>query len=189
MMRTDPGAGKNLESHPTRGCPGRQAPGPALHAKPGTLKNMILDSLPRASAYRALGPRLAAGLEYLAGFDPLTAPGRYLLDGEDLFALVDAYDTGPATDKRFESHLRYIDIQFLASGRERILHAPADSLHVETPYDDEKDVAFYLDPPASSSFLLLPGDFAVFFPTDGHKPGCMAGGRDPVRKVVVKVRV
>lgn len=150
---------------------------------------MILDSLSRAAAYHALGARLSAGLHYLASFDPNTPPGRYPIDGEDVFALVDGYETGPATAKRFESHLRYLDIQHLASGRERILHAPAESLRVETPYDRERDIAFYHDPPASSSFLLLPGDFAILFPSDGHKPGCMAGGREAVRKVVVKVRV
>ena len=74
-------------------------------------------------------------------------------------------------------------------GRERMLHAPADSLDVDAPYLDEKDVAFYHDPPASSSVLVLPGQFAIFFPADGHKPGCMAGGREAVRKVVVKVRI
>ena len=150
---------------------------------------MILDSLTRAAAYRSLGPRLAAGLDYLAGFDLDTPVGRHLIDGEDLFAMVQEYDTAPSTEKRFESHLRYIDIQYLVSGRERMLHAPSDSLQVDVPYRDEKDVAFYLDPEASSSLLVLPGHFAIFFPADGHKPGLMAGGRDAVRKVVVKVRV
>jgi biofilm protein TabA len=150
---------------------------------------MILDSLARAAAYRALGPRIAAGLDYLAAFDPDTPIGRHLIDGEDLFAMVQEYETAPATEKRFESHLRYIDIQYLVSGRERMLHAPADTLEVATPYNDEKDVAFYTDPAASSSLLVLPGQFALFYPADGHKPGCMAGGREAVRKVVVKVRV
>jgi biofilm protein TabA len=150
---------------------------------------MILDSLARADVYRPLGPRIAAGFDYLAGFDPGTPLGRHLIDGEDLFAVVQEYETAPATEKRFESHLRYIDIQYLVSGRERMLHAPADTLHVQTPYRDEKDVAFYDDPPVSSSVLVLPGQFALFYPADGHKPGLMAGGRDAVRKVVLKVRV
>ncbi len=33
------------------------------------------------------------------------------------------------------------------------------------------------------------GDAAVFFPEDAHKPGCMAGARHDVRKVVVKIRL
>jgi YhcH/YjgK/YiaL family protein len=36
---------------------------------------------------------------------------------------------------------------------------------------------------------MRPGDLAIFHPGDAHKPGCMAGGRHTVRKVVVKVRL
>ncbi|MBW3631010.1 MAG: YhcH/YjgK/YiaL family protein [Gemmatimonadetes bacterium] len=63
---------------------------------------MILDSLSRAGQYGTLGPRIAAGLEYLAAFDPATPVGRHFIDGEDLFAMVQEYDTAPATEKRFE---------------------------------------------------------------------------------------
>ena len=58
---------------------------------------------------------------------------------------------------------------------------------METPYSEEKDVVFYREPPASSSLLLSAGEFAIFHPDDAHKGGCMAGGKDGVRKVVVKV--
>ena len=150
---------------------------------------MILDSLANAALYRALGPRIAAGLDYLAGFDPSTPDGKVELDGTDLYAAVQSYDTAPGAEKRWESHQRHLDIQYLVSGQERILHAAAGAMEVETPYNDAKDVTFYRDPAASTSCLLGPGDFAVFWPADGHKPGCMAGGRDAVRKVVVKIRL
>ena len=189
-MANDPDGGKNLGFRAPRSLAAlphetyfRGAPSPCATA------DMILDSLTRAAAYRSLGQRVAAGFDYLTAFDLDTPIGRHLIDGEDLFAVVQEYETSPATEKRFESHLRYIDIQYLVSGRERMLYAPAETLHVETPYNDEKDVAFYQDPPVSSSFLVLPGQFALFYPADGHKPGVMAGGRDAVRKIVLKVRV
>ena len=149
---------------------------------------MILDTLGNGHLYRGIDDGIAAGLEYLAGLDPALEVGRYELDGDRLFALVQEYDTAPATDKRFESHRLHVDIQYVVTGRERILHAAA-GLEVETPYVEDKDVTFYRDPVASTSLLLLPGDFAIFFRGDGHKPGCMAGGRETVKKVVVKVRV
>ena len=150
---------------------------------------MILDSLVNGHRYLGLGEGIATGLQYLASLDPALEPGRYPIDGDRVFALVQTYETGPATEKRFESHRLHLDIQYVVTGRERILHAPATGLQVDTPYAEAKDVVFYQDPSASSSFLLLPGDFAIFFPADGHKPGCMAGARDPVRKVVVKIRI
>lgn len=150
---------------------------------------MIVDALDNRALYRALGPRIAAGLDYLASFDPATPDGRYELQGDDLFALVQSYPTTPGAEKRFESHQRYVDLQFVAAGRERVLHAPVGTMEVETPYLPENDIAFYQEPGVSSSVLLRSGDFVILFPHDGHKPGCMAGGRDTVKKVVVKAKL
>lgn len=150
---------------------------------------MIVDSLADAGRYESLGPGIAAGLAYLRGFDATVPDGRHPVDGDRVFAIVERYDTAPGTEKRYESHRRHIDIQYVAAGRERILHAPTRALDVETEYDTEHDITFYHDPQAGSSVLLRAGDIAILFPEDAHKPGCMAGGRDPVRKVVVKVRI
>ena len=150
---------------------------------------MILTTLAAADTYATLAPGIDAGLAWLRAFSPALPDGRHAIHGADVFALVSSYDTGPATEKRFESHRVYLDIQYVASGAERILHAPASSLVVETPYDASNDIVFYAEPKASSSLLLRTGDVAFFFPPDGHKPGCMAGGRDAVRKIVVKVRL
>ena len=150
---------------------------------------MILTTLADADAISALEPGIAAGIRWLRAFEPSLADGRHDVDGDDVFALVSTYPTGPATEKRFETHRVYLDLQYVAAGSERILHAPAAGLTVETPYDAAKDIAFYAEPKASSSLLLRAGDLAVFHPADAHKPGCMACGRDEVRKVVVKVRL
>lgn len=150
---------------------------------------MVLDSIANAGAYRALGPRIAAGLDFLAAFDLALGEGRHPIQGDELFALVQRYHTAPGADRRFESHRRYVDVQFVAEGRERILVAPAAALEEEEPYAEESDVAFHREPGASSSLLLRAGDFAILFPGDAHKPGCMAGGREAVLKVVIKARL
>ncbi|HEX8274558.1 MAG TPA: YhcH/YjgK/YiaL family protein [Longimicrobiaceae bacterium] len=149
---------------------------------------MILDSLAGFDD-AGLPDGVRAALDYLRGFDPATPDGRYPVRGEEVFALVQTYETGPATEKRFESHRAHLDVQYVAEGEERILHAPTRLLEVADPYDPATDLAFYADPRACSSLLLRAGDLAVLLPGDGHKPGCMAGGRHRVRKVVVKVRI
>ncbi len=150
---------------------------------------MILTTLDEADAFASLAPGIAAGIAWLRAFDPATPDGRHPIDGDAVFALVSSYDTGPATEKRFEAHRRHLDLQYVVSGAERILHAPLDGLEVSEPYSDENDIVFFADPKASSSLLVPAGALAVFHPNDAHKPGCMAGGRDAVRKVVVKVRI
>lgn len=150
---------------------------------------MILTTLAEADRYATLAPGIDAGVAWLRAFDPAIADGRHAIDGGRVFALVSSYQTGPATEKRFETHRLYLDVQYVAAGAERILHAPASLLTVETPYDPSADIVFYAEPKVSSSLLVRAGDVAVFLPPDAHKPGCMAGGRDAVRKVVVKVRL
>jgi biofilm protein TabA len=150
---------------------------------------MILTTLDDSAPYEALGTRIAAGLHWLRSMDPAVADGRHAIDGDEVFALVSTYETVPGTEKRFETHVLHVDLQYVAHGQERILHAPAAALTVQTPYDQAADIAFYAEPPFASSLLMRTGDLAIFFPDDAHKPGCMAGARHTVKKVVVKVRV
>jgi YhcH/YjgK/YiaL family protein len=150
---------------------------------------MILTPFRDADRYGALLPGLAEALAWLRAFDPALPDGRHAIDSDRVFALVSSYATGPATEKRFEAHRRHADIQWIAAGAERILYIPAEGLAVAEPYSDENDILFFEDPKASTSLLLNTGDAAVFFPEDAHKPGCMAGARHDVRKVVVKIRL
>jgi YhcH/YjgK/YiaL family protein len=150
---------------------------------------MILTTLAEADRYATLARGIDAGVAWLRAFDPSMPDGRHVIEGGRVFALVSSYQTGPATEKRFETHRLYLDVQYVAAGAERILHAPASSLTVETPYDPPADIVFYAEPKASSSLLMRTGDVAIFHPHDAHKPGCMAGGRHAVRKIVVKVRL
>jgi YhcH/YjgK/YiaL family protein len=150
---------------------------------------MILDTLPNASRYAGLSPRIALGLDWLARFDPHTADGRYPLDGDDVYALVQSYETLPAAEKKFESHRSYLDIQYLAVGDETIFYAPTAILVPSTTYDSVKDYLLYADPAQAISLLMPPGSFAIFYPPDGHKPGCVNGPACRIKKVVIKARV
>ncbi|HUU55405.1 MAG TPA: YhcH/YjgK/YiaL family protein [Armatimonadota bacterium] len=148
---------------------------------------MIADKLEHWRRYEALA-HLKPALEFLEGqTEVCLGSGRIEIDGDRLFALVQAYTPGPVAESRFETHRRYADIQFVAKGREMIGCAPAADLEVDTPYDPEKDVEFYVLPPAFSSLALAEGCFAVFYPEDGHLPGRRLDSDDQVCKIVVKV--
>ena len=150
---------------------------------------MILDTLQSCSPYRELSPRIARGLDWLKHFSPDSPDGRVDLDGDELFALVQSYDSVPPADKQYESHRTYADIQYVVSGDEEIYYAPTAALRAVTIYDPQKDFILYADPVVSTPLHLGPGSFAIFFPPDGHKPGCISGATGRVKKVVLKVRV
>ena len=148
---------------------------------------MIADHLSNWRRYEALAP-LRPAFEFLEGqTEVCLGSGRIEIDGDRLFALVQAYAPGPVADGRFESHRRYADIQFVAKGREMIGSAPADQLQVDAPYDSEKDVEFYALPKAFSQLALSDGCFAVLYPEDAHMPGRRLDSDDQVCKIVVKV--
>jgi len=150
---------------------------------------MILDTLTSAPIHRHLGAGFTAAFDWLAAFVPETPDGRYDIEGDDVYALVQSYDTVPATEKKYESHRAYADIQYVAAGTELIHYAPVGGLRPVTDYDAQKDYLLYADPAAATPLHMAPGTFAVFLPHDGHKPGCTNGTPSRIKKVVVKVRV
>lgn len=150
---------------------------------------MVFDQLSRHSLYRPLHPRFGAAFDWLLAFDPKTPDGRHAIAGDDIFALVQSFTTGPANEKEFETHRDRIDIQYVFEGLEQMLCVRAEGLTVRTPYDPARDIAFYHDPADYSSLVCAPGSFAIFFPHDAHKPTCAVKAPVPARKVVVKIRV
>ncbi len=149
---------------------------------------MIFDTLAHTALYQGLGPRFALAFEYLTRFDAATPDGRVTLDGEDVFALVQSYQTAPASTKQFESHRIYADVQYVAAGDELIYTATLDRLKVTVPYSASNDAALYSGPD-DTPLRLRAGGFCVLWPQDGHKPCCQWDTPSAVKKVVVKVRV
>lgn len=129
---------------------------------------------------------------FLESVNPGTPDGTYELDGRNVYAMVQSYETSVVDPDRMEMHRNYIDIQYTISGTESLawMSDTLGMLPVETPYDPEKDAEFLAVPPtvAPSKLEMCPGMFAVFFPGDAHWgrviPAC---GVNHVKKVCVKI--
>ena len=151
---------------------------------------MIVDTLIQSQRYHTLSPRFAAAFEFLRQLPANQPSGRYEIEGDDCFALVQTYATKPRAEAKFEAHKKYTDIQFVQAGRETILWTPLETLaEIVQPYVAEKDIAFFATPTHVNSVQLRAGDFTIFFPADGHAPGLEYNGSVEVRKTVIKVRV
>ena len=87
---------------------------------------------------------------------------------------------------KMEAHRRFIDVQCLFDGVERIGWRPIDDCReIDVPYDEEKDIMFFRDRPTTFC-TLRPGMFAVFFPEDVHAPLI---GEVMIRKAVLKLPI
>lgn len=149
---------------------------------------MIFDTLNNFANYARLAPGTWAKLAaFLHGCTAKTPAGRYEIDGDRLYAMVQNYNLHPVRPEKLEIHRNYVDIQLLLAGHETIVYRPVDGLPVTAEYDAVRDIAFYhLDENGSVALPLEPGNFALFFPEEGHLPG-NGNPADSVVKVVVKI--
>jgi len=114
------------------------------------------------------------------------AKGKYPIDGENVYASVTA-DSSKNFDKtNWESHRKYIDIQYVINGEEKIEVYPVSKATVTKEYDDKKDAANYSAD--GKLYSATPGTFFIFFPSDAHRPNITPGGNKVVKKIVIKVR-
>jgi biofilm protein TabA len=84
-----------------------------------------------------------------------------------------------------ECHQQYIDIQTVMRGSERcgVIYKQRCLAQV---YDAATDMQYLNGIP--DWITLLPGDFAIFFPHDGHVPGISCNETPvAVTKIVVKI--
>ena len=136
--------------------------------------------------------RLHKALTFLENMDPATVQDeKFVIEEENIFGFVTTVNTEEVTSRRPESHARHIDIQFLLEGREKIgFIRKSSQLKVVTDELEEKDICFYDGNVEGEVFLdFKPGDFAVFFPEDVHRPQCIAGENNRIRKSVIKIKV
>lgn len=149
---------------------------------------MIFSNIKNCAACASAHPLFAEAFETLKTITSQTPDGTIEKNG--VRYIVQTYKTKPAEEKKTEAHRKFIDIQYIVSGRERIYFAPKNTLSEKTAYNPEKDAEFFFAPERFSYAVLDEGDFAVFYPDDAHRPSCTHGAAPcEVRKVVVKVPV
>ncbi|GAB6167851.1 YhcH/YjgK/YiaL family protein [Clostridium carnis] len=114
--------------------------------------------------------------------------GVHKIDGENFYYVVSEYETKNKEDGAYEAHKKYIDIQYMKSGEERIYYNNVKDLEVVTEYNEEND--FYMLKGEDNGSILLAEEYAaVYFPEDGHMPGISNIETKKIRKVIVKVLV
>jgi YhcH/YjgK/YiaL family protein len=153
---------------------------------------MIIDSIQAFDRYVGLNPLFPAVAEFLRTTDLNSLPtGITKIQGDDLFINVQEAPVKTRKQARFETHRRMIDIQVPFDGSEEYGWAPASSLP-KADYDAAIDMTLH-DPAAPKTpedvattyFMLHPGQFAIFFPEDGHAPAITPTG---LRKAIIKVK-
>lgn len=147
---------------------------------------MIHDRLENYHLYN-LGPTFREAFDFIKSVTVDTEEKKYQLSGE-MFASIESYPTKTHNRAAFESHQKYIDIQFTIKGAEKIGYASIKDLKVNKPYNEKADIIFYESPELFLSEVTnFEGYFTILYPEDAHMPGLLVDGFDHVKKGVVKV--
>ena len=149
---------------------------------------MIIDKIENSHIYKALGKRIEKAFEYIRNTDLKNIqPGKYEIDGENIFALISEYKTKSEQEGKLEAHRKYIDVQYVINGEELMGYAPLGLQQILEPYKEENDIIFFK---GEKSFTKVSsGMFAIFSPQDVHMPGISTGKISDVKKLVIKVRL
>lgn len=152
---------------------------------------MIFDKIENLSDYYEELPSLEKVSAFVNEFNKnKLEDGTYEIDGKRIFAMVQSYRTKPQTpEMMFEAHRKYIDLQYIVSGIEKIRWARLDKVDlVEEKYFVGSDIAFY-EGDALFDFTLTKGTFLLLYPQDAHLPGLSADKDVNVRKIVFKIQI
>ncbi|HEY8931243.1 MAG TPA: YhcH/YjgK/YiaL family protein [Mucilaginibacter sp.] len=114
-------------------------------------------------------------------------PGKYAIDGTNVFAIVTEGAPKEFDASAWESHKNYIDLHYVVKGQETIGAAPVAKATVTKPYNETTDNANYNV--QGQYYIATPDIFFLFFPSDAHRPGIKVAGYDVVKKVVLKIKV
>lgn len=148
---------------------------------------MIVANLTNKSEYYGIHPELDKALDLLTPEFLASVPTeKTLLDGENLFVTKYHLDTLSFEQTSYEAHRKYLDIQLLTEGAERVDIAHPDGL---TLAENRGDFYGYTGE-ADQTVMLRPGNFIIVFPGDAHR--LRIAVKEPGEKftrVVFKIKV
>ena len=151
---------------------------------------MIKDNIKNYKNYLGISHYLDKGLEYLVNTDLSNLNcGKYNILGDKIFANVDEYKTKSIDKGKFEAHKKYIDIQYIVNGFEKIGYGEIQNFSSDTNYNKEKDIVFLKERIPNNDFIRIQtGEFVIFFPQDAHMPQITDEKVSAIKKIVIKVQ-
>ena len=147
---------------------------------------MIVDTIENLGKYVALNPLFADVVEFLKNHDLQNMePGKYPIKDKDLFMNLQVAQQRTKDTAFLETHIEMIDIQIPITCAETFGYTPLCDLPA-FDYNAEKDITKYGDTKPQTFVTVNPGQFAIFFPQDGHMP-CIIDEPE-ILKAIFKVK-
>ena len=150
---------------------------------------MLYSQLNKSSRYYAINDNFSKAFEFIMRVKKENLlVGRYEIDGDNIFAIVQEYESKESKECRFEGHRKYIDIQCVLSGTEIVQVVNISDSQSVSQYVSDNDIEFFECKIKPKEYIIKENDFCVLWPSDIHKPGICFLEHCKVKKIVVKVK-
>ena len=145
---------------------------------------MVIDTIENLEKYASLNPLFNDVIDFIKAND-LNAleAGKHFIKGADLFVNIQCAKGKTKEEALLETHRKMIDIQIPLSTSETFGYTPLGDLP-QAEYNEEKDITKYQGA-ANTYVTCKPGEFAIFFPQDGHAP-CISDEAE-IKKAIFKI--
>ena len=152
---------------------------------------MIFDVIENCELYYGSHNNFEKAFDFIKKAEAEKLPaGKYEFGGEEIFAIVQEYNSKNPQEHKYEGHQKYIDIQYVSKGVEEIEVLNIKNAEPGEGYIPEREVEFFTGGKNIGKYILGKGEYGIFFPHDLHKPGLMHDGKsEPVRKILIKVKL
>lgn len=148
---------------------------------------MIIDKLVNFRDYKISDRNILKAFNMLLNGDfNNKEPGKYTIKNDEIYLHVNMYKTKNSFKSHPEQHTKYIDIQYVAAGNEKLGYAPYSKQKKLNKYDTKSDVVFY---DCEMSYInFTSGMFAIINTNEIHQPGILLKKSEHVKKIVIKVK-
>lgn len=151
---------------------------------------MVFDKISNYNQYIMLHKNFEKAFNFINQYEKESlSDGVYKIDGENIFAIVESYLTKEEKTQDSEAHRKYIDIQYIYSGKEKIGYCNIGNMKPVKEYSNKNDIIFF-DCDFNNWLFIKEKEFAIFYPEDIHMP-CIRSGADrsEVKKIVIKIKI
>ncbi len=152
---------------------------------------MIFDNIKNCEMYYGVNSKFEKAFEFIKkAIEENLEIGKYEIDGKEIYASVQNYDSKLKENCSFEGHENYIDIQYIVEGCEVMEFLDISKAVIRDEYNPQKDVTFYKESEIASYCVVEQGNFCIFYPHDIHRPGVALNNLPSnVKKILVKVHI
>ena len=120
---------------------------------------------------------------FILNIDPNISTGRHIIS-DKAYINIDEYKTRDDSEIKLEAHRKYIDIQYLITGKECMGYGIYKNFKSIKNYDTNKDVEF-LKGEKYNYINLEEGEFIIFYPNDVHAPMLRVDKAEKIKKVII----